>query len=216
MAEKGRHGEQYASAGPDGTAATTNASQPVATEPLQVLESDSDSSSNAAKEKERPFANRTLTTTTTKSSITVESKADKTAARKPWYRSLNPLKKRIAPPVPKERVVSREYSAGLLSRLTWQWMAPIMHVGYQRPLELNDIWLVNPDRQAGVLANKLGASFKRRAANGDRYPLLWAMHEAFHVEFWIGGFCQLFSSIFQVLSPFTLRCMCMIPRWDST
>lgn len=82
-----------------------------------------------------------------------------------------------------------------------------MHAGYQRPLELNDIWLVNPDRQAGVLAERLGASFKRRAANGDRYPLLFAMHETFRVEFWIGGFCQLFSSIFQVMAPFVLRCM---------
>lgn len=31
------------------------------------------------------------------------------------------------------------------------------------------------------------------------------MHETFKVEFWIGGLCQLFASIFQVMSPFTLR-----------
>ena len=35
--------------------------------------------------------------------------------------------------------------------------------------------------------------------------MLWAMHETFKVEFWIGGFCQLFASIFQVMSPFTLK-----------
>lgn len=80
-----------------------------------------------------------------------------------------------------------------------------MHKGYQRPLELNDIWLVNPDREAGPLAKRLGASFKRRATNGDRFPLLWAIHETFHVEFWIGGFCCLGASILQVISPFTLR-----------
>ncbi|KAI4143311.1 MAG: hypothetical protein L6R39_004621 [Caloplaca ligustica] len=205
MAEPNRQEKEYASTDPVGAAGATNTSEPVATEPLQVVVSSSDSSSNGTERKERPFADRTLTTTTTRFSVTVEPKADETAAKKPWYRTLNPLKRGTPPPIPKEREVSREYKAGLLSRLTWQWMAPIMHVGYQRPLEVNDIWLVNPDRQAGVLAKKLGASFKRRAADGDRYPLLWAMHETFHVEFWIGGFCQLFSSIFQVMTPFTLR-----------
>lgn len=205
MAETGRQEKEFASTDPVGAADSTNTTEPVATEPLQTVVSDSDSSSNVGGVKERPLADRTLTTTTTRSSLADESKADPPLTKKPWYKSLNPLKRRTPPPVPKERVVSREYKAGLFSRLTWQWMAPIMHVGYQRPLELNDIWLVNPDREAGLLAERLGTSFKRRAANGDRYPLLWAMHETFHTEFWIGGFCQLFASIFQVMSPFTLR-----------
>jgi ATP-binding cassette subfamily C (CFTR/MRP) protein 1 len=48
-------------------------------------------------------------------------------------------------------------------------------------------------------------SFQRRVANGDKYPLLWAMHETFFKEFWLGGLFQLSSSILQVMSPFTLR-----------
>lgn len=31
------------------------------------------------------------------------------------------------------------------------------------------------------------------------------MHETFKIEFWIGGVCQFFANIFQVISPFTLR-----------
>ncbi|KAL8936625.1 MAG: hypothetical protein Q9211_004099 [Gyalolechia sp. 1 TL-2023] len=205
MAETGRQEKEYASTDPVGAAGSTNTSEPITTEPLQTMVSDSDTSSNASEKKKRPLVDRTLTTTTTRSSVTVEPRAEGRPIRKPWYQSLNPLKKRTPPPIPKERIVSREYHARLFSRLTWQWMAPIMHVGYQRPLELNDIWLVNPDREAGVLAKRLGTSFRRRAANGDRLPLLWAMHETFYVEFWIGGFCQLFASIFQVMSPFTLR-----------
>ena len=72
-------------------------------------------------------------------------------------------------------------------------------------MELNDIWLVNPERSVDVLAAKLSASFKKRVARGDKYPLLWALHETFHFEFWVGGLCQLTASIFQVMSPFTLR-----------
>ncbi|KAL8872715.1 MAG: hypothetical protein Q9174_001702 [Haloplaca sp. 1 TL-2023] len=205
MAQTGRQEKEYASTDPVGAAGATNTSEPIATEPLQTVVTDSETSSNFSEKKERPFVDRTLTTTTTRSSILEEPKEDEPATRKPWHKSLNPLKRRTPPSVPKERVVSREHTAGWFSRLTWQWMAPIMHTGYQRPLELNDIWLVNPDRGAGLLAERMTASFQKRAANGDRYPLLWAMHETFRVEFWIGGFCQLFASIFQVMSPFTLR-----------
>lgn len=42
-------------------------------------------------------------------------------------------------------------------------------------------------------------------ANGDKYPLIWAMHETFKFEFWLGGVCQFVSNILQVVSPFTLR-----------
>jgi len=52
---------------------------------------------------------------------------------------------------------------------------------------------------------KLQASFKKRVARGDKYPLLWALHETFQKEFWIGGTCQFFANMFQVVSPYTLR-----------
>lgn len=77
--------------------------------------------------------------------------------------------------------------------------------GYQRPLELNDIWLVNPNRTAEVLSAKLTVSFKKRVARGDKYPLLWALHETFKFEFWLGGICSLLASVVQVMSPFTLK-----------
>lgn len=44
-----------------------------------------------------------------------------------------------------------------------------------------------------------------RLSRGDKYPLLGAMHETFKIEFWIGGICQFFANVFQVISPFTLR-----------
>lgn len=77
--------------------------------------------------------------------------------------------------------------------------------GYKRPLEQNDIWTVNPDRSVTKNSAKLNASFKKRRAKGQKYPLLKAMHETYFVEFWVGGACQLSSSILQVMSPFTLR-----------
>lgn len=72
-------------------------------------------------------------------------------------------------------------------------------------MELNDIWLVNPERNVEALSRTLKDSFKRRSTRGDKYPLLWAIHETFYTEFWVGGLCSLLSSIFIVISPFTLR-----------
>ena len=202
MAESGRQEKEYASTDPVGAVNDTHTSEPVATEPLQVVVSDSDSTSSEPKNKDRATASRTLSTTTTTSTQAPELESE---GKKPWYKSLNPLKSRTKPPIPKERIVSREYGASFLSLLTFQWMAPIMRTGYQRPLELNDIWLVNPDRAAGVLSDKLRSSFNKRVARGERYPLVFAMHETFKFEFWLGGICQLVSSITQVMAPFTLR-----------
>ncbi|KFY46523.1 hypothetical protein V495_02419 [Pseudogymnoascus sp. VKM F-4514 (FW-929)] len=125
--------------------------------------------------------------------------------KKPWYKTPNPMKWGAIPPIPTERRVSREATAGWFSLLTFQWMAPVMTAGYKRPLDQNDIWLVNPKRKATPMTERMQASFKRRAERGDKYPLLWAMHETFKWEFWIGGFCQFFANLFTVFAPFTLR-----------
>ena len=71
---------------------------------------------------------RTITQTTTYSALALESPASNSTGRKPWYKNLNPLKRGKATPVPADRTVSKEYGASLLSRLTFQWMAPLMKV----------------------------------------------------------------------------------------
>lgn len=49
-------------------------------------------------------------------------------AEKSWYQKLNPMRWGAIPEVPKERIVSREYEAGFFSRLTFQWVNPLMTV----------------------------------------------------------------------------------------
>lgn len=148
-------------------------------------------------------------------SLSSESRSDSSDAVKPtpavpppkapWHHRINPLRSRNIPPVPKERTISREYKANFFQKLTFQWINPLMTVGYKRPLEHGDIWLVNPDRTAEVMTRKLMESFKRRVAAGERNPLIWAIHDTYQAEFWLGGMCNLISSIFQVMSPFLTR-----------
>lgn len=77
--------------------------------------------------------------------------------------------------------------------------------GYRRPLELQDIWLVNPERSITVMANKFQDHLRDNIQRGQRRPLLLALHDTFKKEFWIGGLCLLVASVCQVMSPFTLR-----------
>ena len=152
----------------------------------------------------RPDVTRAITASTFQSNISTEPPPSEKVPKK-WYRRLNPLKWRSKPPIPKEREVCPEYQAGFFSSLTFAWMGPIMRTGYQRTLDMNDIWLVNPDRGMEALADKLTASFNKRRDAGEKNPLLWACHDTMKREFWLGGVCAIFSSLLQVMSPFTLR-----------
>ncbi|KAF2134156.1 ABC multidrug transporter-like protein [Dothidotthia symphoricarpi CBS 119687] len=125
--------------------------------------------------------------------------------KKKWFKRLNPLKQGAKPPVPAEQEICPEYNAGFLSRLTFQWMQPLMSKGYKRPLEKNDLWAVNPNRSADVLAERMEASFKRRLQEGGKRPLLGALFDTFKWEFIIGGLCQLTASVIQAVAPFVLR-----------
>lgn len=196
--------------------------EPVATEPLkrvhdpkhlnsetQLDTSDSDDKDSFAKSTTNsPNGKKALAraaSDTTDSTRDLEDPEKITPKSHRWYQYLL-FKRKHLPPVPDERTVCPEYGASFISRYwTFQWMAPIMDVGYQRPLELNDLWLVNPDRKADVLAEKLMVNFKRRRDNGEDNPLLYALRDTLKFEFYLAGITQLISSLAQVLTPYVLR-----------
>ncbi|RMD43860.1 hypothetical protein DV735_g1180, partial [Chaetothyriales sp. CBS 134920] len=122
-----------------------------------------------------------------------------------WLRRLDPFRRGKIPPVPTERTVCPEYSASFLSLLMFQWINPLMTTGYKRPIEVNDIWLVNPDRASELLSDRLTTSFRRRVARGEKKPLVWALFDTVRAQFLLGGLCSLFSALFQVFSPFATR-----------
>lgn len=128
--------KEFQTTDPVAAANATNSSEPVATEPLQYVVSESESSiSEREKDPEKRVMRTTAARTTSTAGASALSSEDnetksteQTSAKKAWYKRLNPLKRKHKPPVPKERVVSREYEAGFFSRLTFQWMSPLMRV----------------------------------------------------------------------------------------
>lgn len=51
------------------------------------------------------------------------------AQAKPWKQKLNPLRWGRIPPIPEERIQSREYGASIFSKLFFNWVTPLMTVG---------------------------------------------------------------------------------------
>ncbi|KAL4783811.1 P-loop containing nucleoside triphosphate hydrolase protein [Aspergillus varians] len=133
--------------------------------------------------------------------------ADPKPQLRKWYHrlSLNPLRLQKVPPMPDERSVSHEHGASFLSLATFQWMSPLMKVGYLRPLELQDIWTVNPDREVERLSNRLGDALEQRTTADVKRPLFWALYDTFRFEFLFGGICQLLSSLLMVFAPYLTR-----------
>ncbi|KAJ5724696.1 hypothetical protein N7493_006424 [Penicillium malachiteum] len=139
------------------------------------------------------------------------------AQKKRWYKRMNPLRWQAPPPVPEERTISREHEAGFFSTVYFQWMSPLMRVGYLRPLELQDIWLVNPNRSVDVLSARFNAALERRTTAGSKRPLIAALYDTFRFEFILGGICQLFGSLLLVFAPYLTRYLIAFATdaWDA-
>ncbi|OGM41096.1 putative ABC multidrug transporter [Aspergillus bombycis] len=128
--------------------------------------------------------------------------------KQPFYlqwRKLEPLRSRNTPPAPQERQVSREYAAGFASLITFQWVAPIVKLGYKRELEIQDIWTVNPTRSVSILSDRLDEAFRVRLRHGGKRPLAWALYDTLKVGLWVGILSQILSMCLLVLAPFVVR-----------
>jgi ATP-binding cassette subfamily C (CFTR/MRP) protein 1 len=147
-------------------------------EPIKTEKGIKDLEKNADSHSKRGDLSRTQSGTSAYTDISDDSDAKSSLKRRKWYKT-NPLKWGPVPPVPKTREVSPEYTASIFSLLTWQWMQPLMNVGYKRPLEKNDLYEVNPRRSADVLATKLDTAFRLRLEQKHKRPLLRAMFDTF-------------------------------------
>lgn len=92
---------------------------------------DSHSSEGEIDHEKRPEMKQVQSYATSNSAITrAESHVDDTIVKKAWYQNVNPLRWGAPPPVPESRTPSKEHTASFFSLLYFQWMAPIMDVGF--------------------------------------------------------------------------------------
>ena len=77
------------------------------------------------------------------------------------------------PPPPKssldEADIIPEANANLLSLLTFQWIGPLLRLGYSRPLEATDLYKLQDDRSSGAIAERITRSFEKRQRKAEEY-----------------------------------------------
>lgn len=136
MADRDAQKDGYGAADVAAAVNTTNAAEPldVTGEEKGHLEisTPGEPSSHAGSEKGSPInekhSNLEAYATNTSSVTRTDPHVDEPVKKKPWYKKMNPLKWGKLPPVPENRKVSREKNASFLSKLSFQWVAPIMSV----------------------------------------------------------------------------------------
>ena len=62
-----------------------------------------------------------------------------------------------------------EASANFMDLLTFGWMTPLLSLGYSRPLEASDLYVLQPERGAAYVADKIDASLRRRQKAAEDY-----------------------------------------------
>ncbi|KAF8318754.1 ABC protein [Clavulina sp. PMI_390] len=65
-------------------------------------------------------------------------------------------------------------TASFWSLLTFSWITEIMIIGWQRPLQIGDLWRMNDGRKSAFLAQKLEVAWTRRQKAADEWNALLA------------------------------------------
>ena len=77
------------------------------------------------------------------------------------------------PPPPKASVEESELipeaKANWFSLVTFEWVSPLLALGYARPLEAPDLWRLQDERGSAVIAEQIIASFDRRTVEAAEF-----------------------------------------------
>ncbi|KAJ1981339.1 hypothetical protein H4R34_002105 [Dimargaris verticillata] len=90
--------------------------------------------------------------------------------------------------------------ASLLSRVTFSWLSPLLALGYQKPLEQDDLWPLPHSLQTRHVANTFHERWtkERRTAKPS---LFWVLATTFGAPFLLGGLIKLFNDLLMYVQP---------------
>ncbi|ORY83038.1 P-loop containing nucleoside triphosphate hydrolase protein [Protomyces lactucae-debilis] len=124
-----------------------------------------------------------------------------------FIQRVNFLSRAHPKPVPDDPGVCPERDANIISRLFFEWMTPLMHLGYTRPLEAGDVWRVDETRTAEQLSKTLHENLMKRSATGSNHALAFALSDSHRWTFWSGGVFKLMSDTIQTLNTLIIRAL---------
>ncbi|KAF0492846.1 ABC transporter [Gigaspora margarita] len=109
---------------------------------------------------------------------------------------------------PRPNVEIPETKANLFSKLTFWWLNDLMKLGYKRPLEKDDLYVLNDARTAKIVTEKFSSEWKKeieKIALGKKPSLIKALYRVFWARFCLAGVVRFGNDILAVISPLILR-----------
>ncbi|RIB06325.1 ABC transporter [Gigaspora rosea] len=98
-----------------------------------------------------------------------------------------------------------ETKANLFSKLTFWWVNDLMSLGYKRPLEKDDLYVLNDARTAKIVTDKFETEWKKETALRKKPSLIKALYRALWARFYLTVLVRLVCDILIVISPLILR-----------
>ena len=137
-----------------------------------------------------------------------------------WWRRVPFLSTRIRPILsalddshPNAKVTP-ESQANWFSLVWFSWADPVLTAGYTRPIEKDDLFLLENERLASRLGPRLVEALEKRKSkvkgNGKATsipPLMWAMNDIIFGYLWLGGLFKLVADIGIITSPLIVRAL---------
>ncbi|RKP24723.1 hypothetical protein SYNPS1DRAFT_16755, partial [Syncephalis pseudoplumigaleata] len=117
----------------------------------------------------------------------------------------SPTAKQVGPPPPPAapRPIP-ETNAFFLSLLFFEWITPLLRVGYRRPLEQEDLYILGDRYQSASLSEVFDHHWEIEKKR-PKPSLFRAMHRAFGRRFWPAMILRLLGDIITVVSPLLLN-----------
>ncbi|KAG5366175.1 Multidrug resistance-associated protein 4 [Yarrowia sp. B02] len=132
---------------------------------------------------------------------------------------------RRIPPIPTEKPESAEEKANFLSKLTWQWLSPLLKTGYLRNIEREDLYKVREKQSAAVIQATLESNLEKQyqkyharllkkglseeeahlQLQDSAKPLVLALNQTFFWKFWLAGVFALIRDLCGIASAMVSR-----------
>ncbi|KAJ1679682.1 hypothetical protein EV182_001553, partial [Spiromyces aspiralis] len=106
--------------------------------------------------------------------------------------------------------VAPEDKANIFSKLTFSWMSPLLHLGYQRPLAASDLWSLPRMYQPYRVADDFNSDWHRRLqqaaeSSPPKSPsLFWSLSKTFGPQFMFAGLLKVCQDVLQFIQPVLL------------
>ncbi|KAF1798871.1 P-loop containing nucleoside triphosphate hydrolase protein [Mucor lusitanicus] len=99
---------------------------------------------------------------------------------------------------------SPEEKTNIFGRLTFSWMTPLMRLGYQKPLTMDDLWNLKSDDQSAVVGVKFQENWQKEL-NKAKPSLLRALVKTLGGPFALAAFFKALQDILQFTQPMLLK-----------